>query len=362
MKYIIINLLFLISVPYLFSFGGGDGTEAYPYQISTKAHLELLADSVNNIDGWSSGKYFKVMNNITESVTTIIGIALRTFQGNFDGQNYTITLAIDRPGGNNVGLFGSTMDAVIKNVIVDGYVSGDIGIGGIVGYLYNTSISDCINNASVSGAVNIGGIAGRNHVGTISDCINTGNVSGLAAFGGIAGLCHATISDCINTGNVNENGPYVSAFVDVGGIVGRIVDGGTISDCMNNASIRGNYNVGGIAGKLRGTISNCINTGSISGIDFVGGINGVVTSNASISNCMNIGNITGKGHVGGINGCRDFNNVVIITCVNYGFVKGIDTGVGGINGHLYDTIENCINTGIVEGEDASVTGPIQGAP
>jgi hypothetical protein len=48
--FIILFIVFIISNAPLFAqFGGGDGTEANPYQIRTKAHLELLADSVNNI-------------------------------------------------------------------------------------------------------------------------------------------------------------------------------------------------------------------------------------------------------------------------------------------------------------------------
>ncbi|MCL2039533.1 MAG: hypothetical protein FWG85_03785 [Bacteroidetes bacterium] len=277
MKYIIISILFLISVPYLFSFGGGNGSEFSPFEIHTKAHLELLADSVNNsasypTDNWSKDKYFKVMNNITEPVTTFIGTASRPFQGNFDGQNYTITLAIDMPAEYYVGLFGYMRSATIKNVIVNGYVNASDRVGGIAGYASGSSISNCINTGSVSGNNTVGGIAG----------------------------------------------------------------------CGYNASI-----------------SNCMNIGNISGDDYVGGIAGEFYT--SISNCMNIGNISGKGHVGGINGSSPLLSITTY-CVNYGFVKGIDSGVGGINGHLYDTIENCINTGIVEGEDASVTGPIQGAP
>ena len=124
MKYIITTLLFLISVPDLFSFSGGNGTEADPYQISTKAHLELLADSVNNGSSWSKDKYFIVMNNITDSVRTIIGDYTYPylFQGIFDGQGYSIALAINDNIFFSVALFGCVYNATIKNVIVNGYV------------------------------------------------------------------------------------------------------------------------------------------------------------------------------------------------------------------------------------------------
>jgi hypothetical protein len=51
MKFKITSLIILliISNAKLNAFGGGKGTEDEPYQISTKAHLTLLADSVNTL-------------------------------------------------------------------------------------------------------------------------------------------------------------------------------------------------------------------------------------------------------------------------------------------------------------------------
>jgi hypothetical protein len=46
---IVLVIAFIISNAQLNAFGGGDGTAASPYQIRTKAHLELLADSVNTL-------------------------------------------------------------------------------------------------------------------------------------------------------------------------------------------------------------------------------------------------------------------------------------------------------------------------
>ena len=131
-------------------FGGGNGSQANPYLIETKEHLEALADSVNNSDpylyyNWSVGKYFKVMNDITDSVRTVIGNNVNNinrFMGHFDGQGYKITLAIDKSTENYVGLFGTVANssflgvisnATIENVIVDGYVIGYDYVAGIMG-------------------------------------------------------------------------------------------------------------------------------------------------------------------------------------------------------------------------------------
>ena len=263
MKYIIISILFLISVPYLFSFGGGNGSEFSPFEIHTKAHLELLADSVNNsasypTDNWSKDKYFKVMNNITEPVTTFIGTASRPFQGNFDGQNYTINLAIDMQLEQSVGLFAFVSNATIENVIVNGYVSGRSEVGGIIGLGGYGTISNCINNGSVNGDHRVGGIIGLGGL-SISNCINNGSVSGNVYVGGIAGAGEQ-ITNCMNIGNITGRG-------EVGGIIG-CGDNCIITNCVNYGFVKGiDSGVGGINGHLYDTIENCINTGIVEGED-----------------------------------------------------------------------------------------------
>jgi hypothetical protein len=47
--FIVLIILLIINSVRLNAFDGGNGTENNPYQIRTKAHLELLADSVNTI-------------------------------------------------------------------------------------------------------------------------------------------------------------------------------------------------------------------------------------------------------------------------------------------------------------------------
>lgn len=68
-------------------FNGGDGTAEKPWQINTLDQLKLLQTPAFE----TSGKYFKLTNDITVDNWT----ALASFAGNFDGNGYTIT-------GNNV--------------------------------------------------------------------------------------------------------------------------------------------------------------------------------------------------------------------------------------------------------------------
>ena len=167
-KNCIASILFFIATNIsLFSnpFGGGLGTETDPFRIYTKEHIEELADSVNNSpttpNNWSKGKYFILMNDITDSVRTVIGYNNRAFQGNFDGNNKKIILGLDYYNTNPVALFGLAVKCELKNIIVSGYVIGMVHIGGIAGRSENNVvISNCINLGFIKGHYAVGGILG----------------------------------------------------------------------------------------------------------------------------------------------------------------------------------------------------------
>ena len=75
-------------------------------------------------------------------------------------------------------------------------------------------------------------------------------------------------------------------------------DNGIIENCENNATISNSDSIGGIVGKLTGgtTISNCINKGDIEASYKGGGICGwSLNSSDSILNCINLGKVTGSG-------------------------------------------------------------------
>ena len=243
-------------------FGGGDGlSEATAYQISTVKHLEELSDSVNidSYPNWSYGKYFKVMNDITDGLTRPIGYAYgyvnhQLFQGYFDGQGYRISLAIDS---NmiflNAGLFAGLMSGtVIKNVVVDGYVKAAHLAGGIAGGFAMPDpaiITNCINMANITSNI-AGGIVGGVIIAatmnvTIENCINVGTIQGSSIAGGIVGFTIlSTITNCINNGFIRGN--------LAGGIAGGIGGNTTISKCFNSGVVSGNSSVGCIVGLNNG--------------------------------------------------------------------------------------------------------------
>ena len=131
------------------AFSGGDGLQATPYEISSKADLEALRDAVNGGTTYEN-MYFKLTADIDLGGTdwTPIGDANNPFKGNFDGDGKKITgLRVNVTTSHCAGLFGYVQGGAISNLAVSGNVAltydNDAMVGGIVGSLFNGNISNC---------------------------------------------------------------------------------------------------------------------------------------------------------------------------------------------------------------------------
>lgn len=156
------------------------------------------------------------------------------FTGTFDGNGHTVTLNITAST-PNVGLFSKLAGgAVVKNVKVDGTVSGTEGVAGIAAQANGATISGCINCAIISATGRyVGGIVGKLQGGTVENCYNTGAISS------------------------SRNRPAVN----LGGIVGYIDESATVKNCYNVGEITVTNkatNMAGIAGWcVASTVENC---------------------------------------------------------------------------------------------------------
>jgi len=277
----------------LFAYSGGNGSEAFPYLISSRADMTELATAVNGGQKYA-GVYFKLTRDLTGSadiITTTIGSSSSNyFSGVFDGGGYEIAI-------NGGAVFGQIQNATIKNLGVSGRVTSvsyNIGsgpyhyyIGGLCANAVSSNISNCYNKASVSysgsfstaGARNFyaGGICGYASACTIANCYNTGSIyisptaSTTDSYAG--GICGATddkvtnINNCYNTATISStaNSPNAtSTYAYAGGICGSGNSSNLkITNCYNTgnvsattqASYREAYS-GGICGRY-GAIQNC---------------------------------------------------------------------------------------------------------
>jgi len=188
------------------------------------------------------------------------------FTGSFDGQGYSIyDLYIDRPDEDNIGLFGviGVEDSEGGNVenldVFDADVEGqggtNDGVGGLAGTVNNNT---SIENVAVTGVIkssdgnSIGGI-----IGAVSDE-------------------EAVLNNSYSEADViTEDSSYV------GGAVGYLLSGNSVSNSYATGNVEGNESVGGFIGRNSGEVSDSYATGNVEGNESVGGFIGVEASDDS---------------------------------------------------------------------------------
>ena len=249
---------------------------------NTSANAVLTADIVVNknvlkSDGTVNEGTFKEWTPIGNTCNG----SYSPYTGIFEGQNHTISgLYFKQENTSEVGFFGYNRGKILNVGILDSYFCGFSQVGGVCGYNSST-ITNCYNKGVVDGtadgASSFGGVCGCN-LGILTNCYNTGIVSGQSYVGGVSGSNNKTITNCYNTG-------IVSGQAYVGGIGGG--NSGTITNCNNEGKVSGTDYVGGVNGYNRnGTIINCNATGEVNGTDsYVGGVIGRNLNKGTITNC-----------------------------------------------------------------------------
>lgn len=177
--------------------------------------------------------------------------------------------------------YNSGHKVAITNCINSGAITGTHETAGIIGYSDHSDISGCTNSGAVSGFATVGGIVGKMGGGSIVSCKNTatvkaskardidgdGNLDG-AYLGGIAGWIAGNVNNCYNSGTVTTETSWGNSNI-VGGIVGYLVNGKTVSYCYNSGTIVGSSQIGGIIGYLQGaltTVTYCYHSGKINSV------------------------------------------------------------------------------------------------
>lgn len=196
----------------------GFGSEAHPFELSSANELQHLAYGINESRGAVTNgdglKYFVLTDDIydTKGVAEPIGDRNKgMFAGVFDGRGHTVFLKMNKPDSNDVGLFGATYEAIIKDLRVAGGVQGKENVGGIIGMSYsNTLIFNCQNDASVTAKKYAGGIAGIDEglPSLFANCLNRGDITATDGYAGgicayaIEGFGGVAMERCVNAGNV----------------------------------------------------------------------------------------------------------------------------------------------------------------
>lgn len=292
---------------------------------------------LQNISNDPSGAYVLSgdINCANVAFTPISG-----FTGTLDGQGHTVSnLVINLPGQNQVGLFGSILEAgyVEDLIISNAQITGQAQVGALSGYMFVSSVSNVsVLNSQVSGTSQIGGLIG--------ECYNG------------VGILNAEVDTVVVTGSD-----------EVGGLVGRIWDGNlnNITQSSVKATVIGTGNsTGGIAGYSKsGDILQTYSEGTVQGNNNVGGIVGETFENAGIHNCYSVSSVSGSQNTGGISGFFNSYDDGISNTYFAGVVSGNGlTGAffgtyaaGTVNSNYWDATLNPNVPGVGSGDIAEIS-------
>lgn len=269
-------------------YSGGSGTAEDPYLISTPQDMNAIGS-----DSTDWNKHFKMTADINMAAYTgtkykIIGNSTTNFTGTFDGNDHRIyNLKFSTTSsGYNIGLFGKTSYATIKNLGVEDVnisVPNIWFVGGLIGDMSHGSVINCYCTGKIKNSgYYCGGIVGYNSYGTLTNCYGEMFLNGLSYVGGLCGYHDGIINKCHSNSIITVSGE------EAGGLCGRIGrgTGTTVFDSYAIGTVQGITAVGGFCGRNYSRIVNCFSAVEVAGTSLVGGFLGQDYSNANISGCF----------------------------------------------------------------------------
>ena len=234
------------------------------YQIGSGGELAWFAQEVNAGRGAAYNAVLTKDIDLGDEPWTPIGKNYSyAYKGTFDGQEYTIKGLYINSSDSNQALFGYVSGGTVRDLIVEGSVTGGNNTAGIVAELAGASlIENCVNRVNVTGGNVVGGVAGRistSTAKTIRYCVNDGTIVGNTQVGGLVGYMYypITLTESYNRGNVRASS---SSNYSAGGIVGEMNDG-------------------------QAKAVNCYTTGVVTGGSYAKAAVGKKSSSATITNC-----------------------------------------------------------------------------
>lgn len=278
----------------------GTGERDNPYLIRNAPELRYFINAVSDGSLETSGKYFRLMNDITVYKTyqwypigapqtfKMNAEEIYSFYGAFDGNGHTIKGTLNlQPvhysdgSRTSFGLFASIGITYDEYSVKDLTIDADVNITG----------------GAVSNSETLAGAHTRVSIGVLaSSCVSSNtifrncHITSDIKFGHdwrvyemrIGGFCATAgwseFYDCSFSGSIDMDGRVAAGSIEVGGIVGTVTERIRFENCVNNADIKADgatcvqLDMGGICGDYgmdrRGGdhfwFINCRNTGNLS--------------------------------------------------------------------------------------------------
>ena len=336
----------------------GKGTSDNPYKIHTND--ELISIIQPYLGDAGTGRYYQLAANIKNYSGPSLGDDNSRFTGFFDGNGYVFYNTNISSG----GIFYSVAEnAVVKNVVFDGYNYSGGGVAGAVASINHGTIDNCnVGNGTISGSKDLGGIVGENINGTVTNCSFTGDINGRGSgIGGIVGYnSYGTISNC-----AVYSGTIRSSDHSVGGVVGDNSNGlaencfslasvntstsesGGVAGRLYNGVIRNSYSNAGVYGNnTNGTIENCyVYDTVVSAPSTVGGMAGRNDNNGKINNCYTGASVSEANYAGAFVG------------MNYAAISSSYANGGYSAGNAVPAVKFAgLNEGNITGENLDFSG------
>lgn len=275
--------------------GAGTGREGFVEKIgSEEIHIYGPMGGQTSNQLTKTGCYYPV------SVQNGVNLA-------YNGDGHSISnVKVDYAG--DAGIFGSLTGGSVSSLLVlDSEIkSTDGNAGGLIGSMTGTTVTGCaasaiVKNTGGTGEAgekgNAGGLIGMAGGGTVTASYSGGqtvdktgayskekyNVSGTDTAGGLIGrAAGTTVQSCYSTCSASG--------ATAGGLIGRLAEDSSVSDCYAVGLVSGTTNAGALLGTATGTISgnnyyyeiiNELPGNGNNGISYLGPVNN--TSNAYVS-------------------------------------------------------------------------------
>ena len=347
---------------------GGDGTASSPWQLTDAYGLQGMGTLLSghfllasDIDGSEAAGW-----NCDGSGASCAGFApvgrSGPFTGTLDGQGHAIEgLVIDRPGEDDIGLFGYLNGTVQDLRLTGGSVVAHANAGAVAGIAGSGALLHQISSSTpVSGTGRIGGLVGSNNDGTLDAVQASATVTGYGGsnasdIGGLAGFNAGLIVRSSASGDVRTSGDGYA-----GGLAGVNATGGVIHDSYATGDVDSSGEiVGGLVGDNRGgTIYNAYATGHVTGGRNVGGLVGRNINSGQISDVYASGDVGGNlgnlgvshGNIGGLVG--DNYSGSITRAYSTGRVDG--NGFYGVSGMVGFAEGGTVSDGYFDADRAGV--------
>lgn len=328
----------LLVLPAQARYGGGLGTAAQPYLISTATQLNAIGSTPGDWD-----KCFKLtadidMRDVGPTQYKTIGTAREgPFTGIFDGNYKTISnFRLSSEDGNYLGLFGYVDAAearIVNLMLLDPNVTADSAryVAALVGLLSNGTVANChVRGGSIVGLGPVGGLVAENMDGTMTGCTVAATVHGASRVGGLLGQnLFGDVTQCQAVGEVRGD----ASSWTIGGLIGEN-QSATATACRACSNVQGGDRVGGLIGdNIDGLADRCYAEGTVGGTSNVGGLVGQNKAGTT-TDCYAVAAVTAVTYAGGLVGYNapscdcdaDYRLSLVARCYAAGPVKGSRSG------------------------------------